>query len=270
MAENENDIKPDSTTEKTQPEGDEALDLDEDLAAALDDNKDENPAVNVDELIAEQDPEFAAKMNEISTEDFSGVKIDKDSASEEVDDSVEVPSRWKAYWQNIPDEIKTRYFSAMGVLAIAVPIAFFIFKGHLLPHFELPYYVSMEQLTKKVYSYPTDGVQVPLFDDFRTSTHTVQLPKSIINLRSKAGAASYGEFEFSLVLRDEGLSAAIQSKESELLDLMQRVLEQVTWEELQTPIGKEKVKKIIRHRINEYLQGNVVIGVYYRSVLMAK
>lgn len=247
----------------------EEMEIDEDLADALG-AVDSAEEIDIDEALAEVDPGFGEELGEISNDDFAGVVINSEEASEEVDEAADVPSAYKALWNNLPDETKKRYYLAGGLVAVLIPFAVLVYMGKVLPTFELPYNMTMQEFSKKVYSYPTDGVQVPLFDDFRTQSHTIQFPKTVINLRSVEGQPSYGEFQFSLVLRDEEMSVAIQTKQSEIIDLMQRVLEQVSWKELQSPIGKEKVKKVIRHRINEYLQGNVVLGVYYRHVILEK
>jgi len=253
------------------PSKEDDVEIDEDLAAALGDaGSEQEEEVDVDKALAEADPNFEKEMGEISNEDFSGVVIDKDAASDEVDEDQKVPSPFKAFIANIPDEVKRRYMMAAGVLIVLIPLAILVYMGKILPSFELPYVVSMEEVTQDIYTYDTDGRMMPLFDEFRTNSHTVQLPKAIINLKSVGGEPAYGEFQFSLVLRDKDLSGAIDAKKSEIIDLVQRVLEQVTWRELQSPIGKEKVKKVVRHRINEYLQGNIVLGVYYRSVLTSK
>jgi hypothetical protein len=265
----ESDEDSDSEPGQKKPEG-EVEDMDEDLAEALGDEEQPTEEVDVDKAIAEEDPNFNKELGDISNEDFKGVVIDKNSASEEVDDTEKVPSAFKAFIDNLPEETKQRYYLATAIMLTLMPLSYFIYKGKVLPNFELPYVVSMNELTKDVYPYNVEGTWVPLFDESRTRSHTVQLPKAVINLRSRGGDSSYGEFKFSLVLRDEELSGAIDAKQSEILDLVQRVLEQITWDELQTPVGKEKVKKIIRHRINQYLQGNVVIGVYYQSVLLSK
>lgn len=250
----------------------EEVEFDEDMASALEGAEEAagEGEVDVDAAIAEADPHFQKDLESLSGEDFSGVKIDDATASDEVDENQKVPSAFQSFINNLPQEIKTRYLMAGGLVLVALPLAFLAYSGNLLPSFKLPYVISMEEYTNKIYSYEVDGIQVPLFDDFQTSSHTIQLPRTVINLRSQDGSTSYGEFQLSLVLRDKALSAAIQAKQSEILDLIQRVLEQVSLQDLKSPVGKEKVKKVIRHRINSYLQGNVVLGVYYESVLVSQ
>ena len=71
-----------------------------------------------------------------------------------------------------------------------------------------------------------------------------------------------------MLLKNNEAVDFIKKHQSEIVDKLQRVLEQMTLEQLESPIGKDKVKKVIRHQINEFLQGNFVVGVYYRSVLI--
>lgn len=285
MADDESEEKKEDLEEQQQAEpadeeessgpkkGLDDLDLDDDLADALSGEGGEvsaESAEKLDEMISEADPEFAEKLKDISAKDFEGVVIDKGAAAEEVDEAAKVPSAFKAFLQNLPKDLKNRYFLAGAIVLIMVPLAALILMGKILPRFELPYTVQMDDITKDVYSYPTDGMRVPLFDEYRIKSHTFTFPETTINLRTNDGGAAYGKFQFFLNLRDKEDEELIEKRQSEIIDMLQRVLEQVTWQDAQTPLGKEKVKKIIRHRINEFLQANVVIGVYYRSVLLER
>ncbi|MEM7645841.1 MAG: flagellar basal body-associated FliL family protein, partial [Pseudomonadota bacterium] len=238
------------------------------LADAL--SGDEAGDVDVDQLIAESDPEFEKELVEIDAKDFAGVSIDKNKASEEVAEGGKTPSMFRTLIRNLPAERKRNYMIAMGLIVVMIPFVALIFMGKILPTFDLPFVVSMHELTKTVYTYPTDGVEVPLFDDFRTNSFTMSLPKTMITLKKTGERPSYGEFEFFLNLRDKELESAIEVRQSEIIDLIQRSLEEVSLEELESPVGKERVKKMIRHRINEFLEGNIILGVYYRSILLQK
>ena len=79
-----------------------------------------------------------------------------------------------------------------------------------------------------------------------------------------------GIFEFFINIRDKELAPMVEKRQKEINDLIQRTLERVTWRELQTPVGKERAKKVLRHRINDYFEGNIVIGIYYRTILLNK
>ncbi len=248
------------------------LDLDEDLADALGegDSTDVGDDVDVDQILGEADPNFSQEMAEIASADFSNVVIDSDTTAEEVDENAKAPSMFRAYFNNISQERKKRYLAALVVILILVPISILIFMGKLLPTFNLPFYLSMNELTEKTYSYELEDTKIPLFDSFRNNTVTAPLPKTMINLSSDGGEPVYGQFEFFLVLRDKEVEKLVQKKQTEILDLVQRILEQVSWDDLKSPLGKERVKKILRHQLNEYFQGNYVVGVYYRSVLLQK
>ena len=261
----------DDKNKKEPNQQDVDLDFDEDLIDAIEDGTE--PAgspLDIDKAIADEDPGFAGELAEISADDFLGVVIEREKASDEIDENGKSVSAFRAYMGNLPKDVKNRLLAAGGVVAVMVPLALLIYLGKILPEFELPYATSMGEITSKVYSYPTDGLEVPLFDPYRTNAFTVPLPKATINLKNKGEGPVYGEFEFFLNLRDKDQAKTIEGRQSELIDVIQRSLEQVSWEEMQTAVGKEKVKKVVRHRINEFLQGNIVLGVYYRSVLVQK
>ena len=257
-------------------EADPIADLDDDLAEAMgedasaDSAEGEDADVDIDQIIAEVDPEFEKELSDINAADFDKADIKTDASVAEDLDQEKVPSAFRSFLKNLPKEVKTRYMVAVTILLIMIPIAGVIFSGYLLPTFKLPYVVSMLELTDKIYTYPTDTIYVPLFDDFRSNAVTYPLPKTTITLKRTGEGTSYGNFEFFLSLRDKDLVPQIELKQSEIIDLIQRTLEEVTWRELQTPTGKERVKKVIRHRVNEHLQGNLILGVYYRSVVLQK
>ena len=223
--------------------------------------------VDVDAAILEADPDFQKKIADIDAKDFQGVTIS--DASSEDDEKVPASSIYRNFLKNLPKDAKKKYALTFILLTLLVSAGVLTFYGYLLPQFRLPYKLKMSELTKVYYTYPTDGVQVPLFDDFHSSAVTVPLPKVTIRLKTDEEDA-FGEFAFFLNVKDEDLANGLKIRQSEIVDLIQRALEEVTWKELQSPIGKERVKKIVKHRINEFMQSNVIVGVYYRSVVLSR
>lgn len=249
------------------------LDLDEDLADAIadiDEGLREASAGDIDAALAEADPDFAAELDSIAQSDFSGVVIDTDQASTEIDENAKVPSFLRARFDNLPKELKSRYMAALLIPLVTFPFAIAIYMGKILPSFSLPYHFSMKEVSEKIYTYSTDEPKVPLFDQFRSDAYTHSMSKILVNLRTESGDAAYAEFEFFLSLREEKISKLVEDKNSEIQDILRTILARLTWEELQTPLGKEKVKKTVRHQLNSFLQGNYVLGVYYRSVILKR
>ncbi len=274
MKKNESDpVKEKSTATQDAPKPDQDLDLDEDLADALGEKTNINltdPNLDLDQALLQADPSFKEEMDKIKATDFTGVVISSENQSEEVGEQEKLPPIVKIYWQNLSADKKIRYKAALIVLGTLLPISLLIYNGYLLPQFQFPYIMSMNELTEVVYSYGDDDIEVPLFDDFRGKAFTYALPKTTINLKADADKPSFGEFEFFINLREKELVDKIKARESEIIDIVQRTLEQITWGELQTPMGKERVKKVVRQRLNEHFDGNYVLGVYYRSIILQK
>lgn len=251
----------------------EDLDLDEDVASALAQEAPSNASdkpVDVDAALSEVDPDFKDKLPNIKNEDFAGVVIPEDDATHKDTDGAKAPSLYKTYWNNLPRNRKQRYWVSLAILLAAVTLVVFIGKGYLLPRFEVPYILSMNELSDGVHSYPAEESMVPLFDDYRTKSFTHTLPKIMISLKQVDGRASFAEIEFFLNLREEEAQTIVQSKQTEIIDRIQRILEQVTVQELEDPSGKDRVKQLLRQGINDLLQGSYVVGVYYRTILLKK
>lgn len=176
----------------------------------------------------------------------------------------------KDFIKNISPEVKKKSLLASLILFVGAVLSYSLLQGQLLPRFAFPYKVSFKELAQEIYSYPTDGLEVPLFDDSRSKAFTVALPKATINLRGEGDEPDYGEFEFFLNLRDRDLVIQVNNQQSEIVEIVRRSLENVSWNELQTPIGKDRVKKQIRSDVNKFLGGNMVLSVYYRSVILSR
>jgi len=206
----------------------------------------------------------------IASNQHDGVVISKGLSIEPEKEKVKLLQILREFIKSIPPEVKKKSLIASLILLLASIISYFLLQGMLLPRFAFPYRVSYKELAQEVYSYPTDGLVVPLFDDSRSKSFTVALPKATINLRGEGNEPDYGEFEFFLNLRDRDLVIQVNGQQSEIIEIVRRGLENVSWNELQTPLGKDRVKKQIRSDVNKFLGGNMVLSVYYRSVILSR
>ena len=278
MSDDVKDDKSDSVTEKSSDPSAEAgkpttdkedvdLDLEEDVEAAL--GEDDAPSgADPEALLNQVAPEAIGEIGAISSQDFEGVIIGAESVSDPVDENSKVPSFIRALIQNLPFEVKKKYLIALVVIVLGGIAAVLVLLDKVLPRFELPYKISMHQLSKVVYPYTRESYFVPLFDEFKIKSFSYKFPKTSVTLTGPNGKTAFGHFEFILNLRDEEASVLMERHQSELVDKLQRALEMMDTRELQSPIGKEKLKKLILFKINEFMQGNFVIGVYFRSILI--
>jgi|GEM_PF-2321984 len=242
----------------------------EDLDSLTDDNEDsgegEASIEDLDKQLMEAAPELAAvQAGNFSELDISDEKPGKKGAAKIAKGLGKV-----SLLKNIDRRQKLLLGSIVGILVIFVPLFMATISGDLLPGFKIPYHLTLEELSDDVRSYDASKAMVPLFDSFRTKAITLTLPQQVISLKPKDGRPSFGRFVFSLSVRDDEYAKVIEQQKATVIDLIQRTLEEITWDALQSPIGKEKAKKIIRYRLNEALQGEVVVGVYYKSIILTK
>ena len=232
-------------------------------ASDIDTSLNEEPSAEVEEEIVDE-------LDRIAANQHDGVVISKGLSIEPNKEKVKILTILKNFVKNISPEVKKKTLIASSILLMAGVLVYFLVQGQLLPRFAFPYKVSYKKLAQEVYSYPTDGMEVPLFDDSRSKAFTVALPKATINLLGGGEEPDYGEFEFFLNLRDRDLVAQVNAQQSDIMEIVRGILEKMSWSDLQTPIGKDRLKKQIRADVNNYLGGNMVLSVYYRSVILSR
>jgi len=157
-----------------------------------------------------------------------------------------------------------------GAIGTFFLLIILIATGLMRPSFQSPFEVSLKPWAKNIVDYDPKETSIPLFDSFRSKAFTVSFPKTVFNLKSSGSETRFGELEFFIELRDKKYEKLVLNRKSETIDRIQRIMEQVTWEELESPTGKEKVKKIVRNRLNKLFQRDIVLSVFYRSLLLSK
>ncbi len=272
MASSEDDNSPSSSKRQDISENRDRVESEGDPSSTSAENSTTAPkdTSSSEEILNEEGGEDLDELDRIAANQHEGVVISKGLSIDPNKEKVKLLTVLKDFIKNIPPEVKKKSLIAALILLVGAVLSYFLLQGKLLPRFSFPYKVSYKELTQEIYNYPTDGLEVPLFDDSRSKSFTVALAKATLNLRGEGDEPDYGEFEFFLNLRDRDLVALVNSQQSEILEIVRRTLELVSWNELQTPLGKDRVKKQIRSEVNKFLGGNMVLSVYYRSVILSR
>ncbi len=99
--------------------------------------------------------------------------------------------------------------------------------------------------------------------------YQVKLNRVVVNLRRDAnsGPLPMGAFEFFLGLDSQDTAIEVKDREKEILDRVQRQVEQMTYSEVMSPTGKTKMKVKVRDSINEILNQGRVTGVYINTMI---
>lgn len=126
-------------------------------------------------------------------------------------------------------------------------------KGRWLPSLFLDYTGDLGLIANRVRGYD-DQEQILLSDAFPQPFFTVLLEKIVLNLRKTSEHQNpMGAFKFYVRVDSQETAVEVKDRQIELLDSMQRALEELTYEEANGPGGKTTIKSLVRNEINRVL-----------------
>lgn len=114
-----------------------------------------------------------------------------------------------------------------------------------------------------------DEQLVQLFRAFPQEEIEFLFPKVIVNLKSDSAYRNpMGAFEFYVVLDSKDVALEVKARRDELHDRLQRALESQTYGELTSPLGKKRVKDLLRRELNDVLSQGWVKDVLIKTMIV--
>jgi flagellar basal body-associated protein FliL len=112
---------------------------------------------------------------------------------------------------------------------------------------------------------PIDDFTDPLFHP----EHVIMLDKFVVNLRRPSdGTNPMGLFEFYFEASNQDCAVELKDREGEARDVISRAIEQLSYTELMTAEGKEKLKVVLRKAVNSFLTRGQVRRVFIKTVVL--
>ncbi len=165
------------------------------------------------------------------------------------------------------------------MIAFVVLIFLFIALIQLLYKGSLPGFISKKHFIGSMAEVANGELFIDIeesyegfFDSYRYKRNVFLLPRVIVNLRPSQGSTDnpMGIFEFYIV----GMSAEplieIKNREHEILDYLQRVIEEYSYDQLNKISGKESLKKLIVRELNTHLSSGRVKETFIKTIVLKK
>lgn len=143
------------------------------------------------------------------------------------------------------------------------------FKGSWLPLFEPSTVLTFEG--KGTLKNNTNQPWVSILRALPQPEHVFLFKKVVVNLRADSLSSSgnpMGLFELYVQLDSLETSAEMRAREKELLDLVQRGLEELSYGESLGEAGKDKIKQKIRSELNASLTQGWVTNVFISNIIL--
>lgn len=198
-----------------------------------------------------------------------------------------LPGGLKALSQNVFVVVSTRlgkmrsWFKGLSRFRQAMALIFFtgivVFGGLLflnLRGFWIPLggneiLYALADKSTRTWEYNKDEQMVPFLQAFPQAEHGFEFSKMVVNLkRSGRHSNPMGLFEVYVTFDGKDAAVEAQAREKELSDLLQRKLEEMPYEEIQGPLGRKRLKDLLRQELNSVLNHGWAHDIYIKNMVL--
>jgi flagellar basal body-associated protein FliL len=158
-------------------------------------------------------------------------------------------------------------FSILGTLTFGF---FYVVKNSLLHRESFKFFGSVGEFATYSFNYHPDTQSESFYSSPRVKTYSFQLKPIVINLKRKDGSTRnpMGFFEFVLDGSSGDVLVEVKTRETEIIDIVQRVVESMAYEELDSVEGKLKLKETLRKELNKILIEGSLRKVQIQSIII--
>lgn len=162
---------------------------------------------------------------------------------------------------------------ALGLVLMAAGTGFFIHRavthGFFHGHDEL-FMPSLERIASEVQIYDPKKDVEPFYGNLRATSNILMMPKMVVNLRKsvQSGPNPMGAFEFYIEGMAPEVTVEVKDREVEIRDLMQRVIEEFTFDQVDSMDGKKLLLEKLKKEINAVLTTGKLKKVSFKTVII--
>jgi flagellar basal body-associated protein FliL len=174
------------------------------------------------------------------------------------------------FFTNLSFKLKLAF---IGVLVMAVGVGFLIqlsMKKSLLPKENSIFISSLGEIATEEYSYDPDEPTEKFYDNPRAVQNIVIIEKLVVNLKPSAKSGPNPMAAFELLVEGLNPEVVIEVKDREKLirDMVLRILESQTFEELDSAEGKQRLTEQVSREISSVLTTGRVKRVLIKTIIL--
>lgn len=178
--------------------------------------------------------------------------------------------RMIAQFAELPREAKLRIAFLCLLVCGFVVLVRRMQNGHLMPTMEIDFVPTVAVGADASWSYDADEPMEAFYSPLRFPEHVVVLDKVVVNIKpsENSGPLPMGAFEFYFEADSRDAAVELSDRKGEVLDAVQRTIQNVTYDEIVSQVGKQKLKLVIRKNVNTVLTKGRVRKVFYKAIVV--
>ncbi len=167
----------------------------------------------------------------------------------------------------------TKKLAIVGISLLVVFLVLFVRRSltvGVIPHGTPLFVNSMEEWAKNVSTYGKDNSFEQFYDSPRVKQNIVALRRAVVNLKPSAGSGSnpMAFFEFFVEGNSTDVAVELKDREYEIIDVVQRLMEDNSFAELDSVEGKQNLLENIRKELNSLLTRGKIRRVYIKQAII--
>lgn len=160
-------------------------------------------------------------------------------------------------------------FAVLGALLVVVAK---ISQGKLLPKTEREWIASFEEKADGVFTYERTDPFEDFNDPILHPEFVVVIERVVVNLartpEAEADSNPMGAFEFYIQTDNQESAIEVKDRNIAVRDVLARAVERMTYPELATEEGKQKLKLILRKDLNLIMTKGRVRRVFFKTIVL--
>lgn len=160
-------------------------------------------------------------------------------------------------------------FAVLGALLVVVAK---ISQGKLLPKTEREWIASFEEKADGVFTYERTDPFEDFNDPILHPEFVVVIERVVVNLartpEAEVGSNPMAAFEFYIQTDNQESAIEVKDRNIAVRDVLARAVERMTYPELATEEGKQKLKLILRKDLNQIMTKGRVRRVYLKTIVL--
>lgn len=147
---------------------------------------------------------------------------------------------------------------------------FYVVNSRLLYKESYKFFGSIAEVASYSFIYNSESEAEAFYASPRVKTYSFQLRPIVINMKRNPGSKRnpMGFFEFVLDGSSGDVLVEVKTRETEILDIVQRVVEAMKYEELDSQEGKLMLKEALRKELNKILIEGSLRKVQIQSIII--
>lgn len=169
-----------------------------------------------------------------------------------------------------PLGLKLIFLSGIFLSLFLVYFLYLTFKGEVIPEKSSIFVNTIEEGSDLVFTFSAKEQFEPFYDSTRVNQNVMALRRIIVNIRPSkdSGPNPMASIEFFIEGNSSEVVVEMKDREYQVLDRIQRIIEEMNYNELDSPEGKQKLLERVRKELNSFLTRGKVKRLFFKNAVI--